>query len=291
VKASSFRSRSFGRSAPSERAAVKAKGEDGNLSVGPHGSQARPSIKLFIHKARPWAEFDSLFYEAALDQWIRAAGVQRREGYSEPSLGREKSHDLRRTCAQLCHTSGGELEQIQFLPGTTRHSARCFFPRCNMLQARSLAAGLDYVRSTMFDDPSRSGVNCAGLRIDHQESGTISVWQADRRLLGISPLEDSIRVAGLRPRVSQDNLDISDDRLPFGQWTTRSSETKYKRSPIRTAFCITTRDPSPPLQSFVDRAGPQSGTQRGHSPGKEEKRLRVQRFRSGLSVWQQTLAD
>jgi site-specific recombinase XerD len=26
-------------------------------------------------------------------------------------------HDLRRTCAKLCHTSGGELEQIQFLLG------------------------------------------------------------------------------------------------------------------------------------------------------------------------------
>ena len=25
--------------------------------------------------------------------------------------------DLRRTCAKLCHTSGGELEQIQFLLG------------------------------------------------------------------------------------------------------------------------------------------------------------------------------
>jgi len=24
-------------------------------------------------------------------------------------------HDLRRTCAQLCHLAGGELEQIQFL--------------------------------------------------------------------------------------------------------------------------------------------------------------------------------
>ena len=24
-------------------------------------------------------------------------------------------HDLRRTCAKLCHTSGGEIEQIQFL--------------------------------------------------------------------------------------------------------------------------------------------------------------------------------
>ncbi len=26
-------------------------------------------------------------------------------------------HDLRRTCARLCHASGGELEQVQFLLG------------------------------------------------------------------------------------------------------------------------------------------------------------------------------
>jgi integrase len=26
-------------------------------------------------------------------------------------------YDLRRTCAKLCHSSGGELEQIQFLLG------------------------------------------------------------------------------------------------------------------------------------------------------------------------------
>ena len=26
-------------------------------------------------------------------------------------------HDLRRTCAKLCHAAGGELEQIQFLLG------------------------------------------------------------------------------------------------------------------------------------------------------------------------------
>ncbi|HEX8896427.1 MAG TPA: tyrosine-type recombinase/integrase [Terriglobales bacterium] len=31
-------------------------------------------------------------------------------------------HDLRRTCAKLCHTSGGELEQIQFLLG---HVSAC----------------------------------------------------------------------------------------------------------------------------------------------------------------------
>ena len=26
-------------------------------------------------------------------------------------------HDLRRSCAKLCHSAGGELEQIQFLLG------------------------------------------------------------------------------------------------------------------------------------------------------------------------------
>ena len=35
------------------------------------------------------------------------------------SLGIERiaPHDLRRTCARLCHVAGGELEQIQFLRG------------------------------------------------------------------------------------------------------------------------------------------------------------------------------
>jgi integrase len=31
--------------------------------------------------------------------------------------GEVAPHDLRRTCARLCHASGGELEQIQFLLG------------------------------------------------------------------------------------------------------------------------------------------------------------------------------
>jgi integrase len=33
------------------------------------------------------------------------------------NLGNVAPHDLRRTCARLCHERGGELEQIQFLPG------------------------------------------------------------------------------------------------------------------------------------------------------------------------------
>jgi len=32
-------------------------------------------------------------------------------------LARLAPHDLRRSCAKLCHSAGGELEQIQFLLG------------------------------------------------------------------------------------------------------------------------------------------------------------------------------
>jgi len=82
--------------------------------------------------------------KAALDQWTRAAAVT--EGRIFRAVARagkvwgkgisqnvvsyvvkgccERAgwehiapHDLRRTCAKLCHTSGGELEQIQFLLG------------------------------------------------------------------------------------------------------------------------------------------------------------------------------
>jgi len=42
-----------------------------------------------------------------------------REGIRQEHLGVAKlaPHDLRRACARLCHASGGELEQIQFLLG------------------------------------------------------------------------------------------------------------------------------------------------------------------------------
>src|SRR5437660_1793449 len=82
--------------------------------------------------------------KAALDQWTRVAGVTEGrifravartgkvwgEGISQnvvwyvvktccEKVGLEHiaPHDLRRTCAKLCHDSGGEIEQIQFLLG------------------------------------------------------------------------------------------------------------------------------------------------------------------------------
>lgn len=82
--------------------------------------------------------------KVALDHWTVAAGITRGrifravartgkvwgEGISQnvvwyvvkrccerAGLQHIAPHDLRRTCAKLCHTSGGELEQIQFLLG------------------------------------------------------------------------------------------------------------------------------------------------------------------------------
>jgi site-specific recombinase XerD len=82
--------------------------------------------------------------KAALDLWIAEAGIKEGKifravartgkvwgkGISQnvvwyvvktccerAGLEHIAPHDLRRTCAKLCHTSGGELEQIQFLLG------------------------------------------------------------------------------------------------------------------------------------------------------------------------------
>jgi len=82
--------------------------------------------------------------KSKLDRWITAAGIEEGKLFRRVSkVGRawgdgvtEKvvwhvveefartagtaklaPHDLRRTCARLCHAAGGELEQIQFLLG------------------------------------------------------------------------------------------------------------------------------------------------------------------------------
>jgi integrase len=82
--------------------------------------------------------------KAALDQWTAAAGVTEGrifravartgkvwgKGISQnvvwyvvktccerAGLEHIAPHDLRRTCAKLCHSNGGEIEQIQFLLG------------------------------------------------------------------------------------------------------------------------------------------------------------------------------
>jgi integrase len=80
----------------------------------------------------------------AVDNWLTAAGISTgpvfrainkarriatsgfspkviwsvvKAGSAKCGLDRVAPHDLRRTCARLCHEAGGELEQIQFLLG------------------------------------------------------------------------------------------------------------------------------------------------------------------------------
>lgn len=82
--------------------------------------------------------------KAAIDEWTNAAGITDgalfrsinktgrmwgtgitpkvlweivREAASRVGIERLAPHDLRRSCARLCHLAGGELDQIQFLLG------------------------------------------------------------------------------------------------------------------------------------------------------------------------------
>jgi site-specific recombinase XerD len=85
-----------------------------------------------------------VWVKLAVDFWLEAAGLQSgalfraigktgkiqgngftpkviwsivRDAASSCGIGGIAPHDLRRTCARLCHLAGGELEQIQFLLG------------------------------------------------------------------------------------------------------------------------------------------------------------------------------
>ena len=148
--------------------------------------------------------------KAALDQWIRAAGV--REGRIFRAVARTGKvwgkgisqnvvwyvvrrccervglehiapHDLRRTCAKLCHDSGGELEQIQFLLGhasvqTTERYLGCkqnlgspvndrFKLRTEVLQRRPNFGSAEK-EATLLETTSREGIQCGDGGRDEQ---------------------------------------------------------------------------------------------------------------------------
>src|SRR5215469_1888496 len=92
-----------------------------------------------------------------LDDWLVAAGIDRgklfrrvnkvgrtwgdgmtvkavwhivRESAKCIGVAKLAPHDLRRTCARLCHASGGELEQIQFLLGHVSVQTTERYPGC-----------------------------------------------------------------------------------------------------------------------------------------------------------------
>jgi integrase len=47
----------------------------------------------------------------------RCSGMSVRAAAARANIDKLAPHDLRRTCARLCHLAGGELDQIQFLLG------------------------------------------------------------------------------------------------------------------------------------------------------------------------------
>jgi integrase len=110
----------------------------------------------------------------AVDEWILAAGIS--EGIIFRRINREDKvwgsgitskavwhvvkaaakrgglpnlapHDLRRTCARLCHLAGGELEQIQFLLGhvSVQTTEKCLGCKQKLREAVNDIIGLDAV--------------------------------------------------------------------------------------------------------------------------------------------------
>jgi integrase len=57
-------------------------------------------------------------------------GVDVKESAKSIGVAKLALHDLRRTCARLCHASGGELEQIQFLLGHVSVQTTKRYPGC-----------------------------------------------------------------------------------------------------------------------------------------------------------------
>jgi site-specific recombinase XerD len=174
--------------------------------------------------------------KAALDNWTRAANVTegkvfRAVGWKGKVWGSGLSqnvvwyvvktcceraglehiapHDLRRTCAKLCHDSGGELEQIQFLLGhvsvqTTERYLGCKqnlgSPVNDRFQLRTDVRPPDMncdsaavKRSTPVETASREGIQCRrGGREDEQ---TI-----ERKCLSLPEPTDMVEVRkGHRP--------------------------------------------------------------------------------------------
>jgi hypothetical protein len=63
---------------------------------------------------RKVSKADTTWGESLTEKAVWHIVKETARGVGVPKLA---PHDLRRTCARLCHASGGELEQIQFLLG------------------------------------------------------------------------------------------------------------------------------------------------------------------------------
>ena len=62
-------------------------------------------------------------------------------------------HDLRRTCAKLCHSNGGELEQIQFLLGHARLETTARYLQVADVNVRATTSPLEKLESLHLIPP------------------------------------------------------------------------------------------------------------------------------------------
>jgi integrase len=123
------------------RASFTTFGQLGTFSSGTiTGPSLTCSVKVVMCATVPVPDW----VKAAVDEWLNVARVEDglifrcvthsgtvwgsgisekvvwwvvRQRAKKAAIDRVAPHDLRRTCARLCHSAGGELEQIQFLLG------------------------------------------------------------------------------------------------------------------------------------------------------------------------------
>src|SRR5271166_7145726 len=97
-------------------------GKGGRLRTVPVPPWCKSLIDVWIH--------DTGVTEGKVFRRVSKSGIRQDEGVTTDvvryavkryakriGIGHLAPHDLRRTCARLCHEAGGELEQIQFLLG------------------------------------------------------------------------------------------------------------------------------------------------------------------------------
>jgi len=144
--------------------------------------------------------------KAALDQWTVAAGIRKGrifravartgkvwgKGISQnvvwyvvktccerAGLEHIAPHDLRRTCAKLCHTNGGELEQIQFLLGHVSVQTTERYLGCKQNLGHPVNALFDLrtdvqphqanFQSALVEMASRHGIECRHGGSEHDQ--------------------------------------------------------------------------------------------------------------------------
>jgi len=98
-------------------AVVDLKGKGRHVRTVPVPGWVMEELRVWLNASG--IERGRIFRRVILGEGMTVKAVRHIVRNSAKQIGMENlaSHDLRRTCARLCHAAGGELEQIQFLLG------------------------------------------------------------------------------------------------------------------------------------------------------------------------------